>query len=84
MVWEVRRPEDLITKIIPHFQSFPLQSKKGRDYVVWKKIVLFVAEELLGKKGRLRRFPEKVDEVQRLCANLRTGRSFDATMHGGN
>jgi hypothetical protein len=36
--FEVRDHQDLIKKIIPHFESFPLISAKNKDFVLFKKI----------------------------------------------
>lgn len=35
-------PDDLIKKIIPHFEKYPLQSKKQTDFELWKKAVLII------------------------------------------
>jgi hypothetical protein len=84
--YKLRRPDDLVGLVIPHFDRYPLRTKKGRDYGTWKKIVEFATSELIGRKYWLRRFPEKVDALQGMCDQLRDGRAFDesAMEFGGN
>lgn len=72
----VRKPIDLIERVIPHFDSYPLQSKKARDFEIWKQLVFFASSELVGHKGWLRRFPEKVEHLGELCARLKTNRKY--------
>lgn len=75
-VFIVRHPDDLLTKVIPHFEAFPLQSKKSTDFEVWSQIVSFAACNLLGRKGWLRRFPSEVQTLGEMCVGLKTSREF--------
>ena len=43
--YEVRRLDDLIQIVIPHFEKFPLLSAKNRDFLVFKKVCLMMEEE---------------------------------------
>ena len=40
--FEVRNHHDLMDKIIPHFESYPLLSRKHRDFELFKKILNIV------------------------------------------
>ncbi len=75
-VFQIRRPEDLLRVVLPHFEAFPLQSKKARDFEVWKRIVEFATSELVGRKGWLRRFPEKIETLVGLCSDLKSVRIY--------
>jgi len=74
--FKVNRTLDLVNVVIPHFERFPLQTKKARDFVVWKEIVLLAAS-LRGKPGWWKVDPSKKDSAFSLVASLREGRKFD-------
>ena len=40
--YEVRRLDDLIKKVIPHFERYPLLSSKYKDFLIFKKICLMM------------------------------------------
>ena len=44
--YEVRRLDDLIEKVIPHFERYPLLSSKQRDFELFKTVCLLM------KKGK--------------------------------
>ncbi|BAU23500.1 endonuclease [Caldimicrobium thiodismutans] len=44
--YEVRSVNDLVEKIIPHFEEYPLQGAKKRDFELFKKICLMVRANL--------------------------------------
>ena len=44
--FEVRDHNDLMTKIIPHFEKFPLLSSKQKDFELFKKICKMVDSKL--------------------------------------
>jgi len=69
--------EDLIDVVIPHFETFPLQSKKANDFEIWRQIVEFVARNLRGKKKWKKRFPEHVAVVVDLCEKLQAVRAYE-------
>lgn len=76
VTFKIRNPEDLISVVIPHFEKFPLQSKKAADFEIWKRVVEFAVSELRGKKGWLRRHPEKVEDLSRMCMELKEVRAY--------
>jgi len=39
-MYAVHDKKDLTQVIIPHFEKYPLRSKKSRDFVIWKRLVL--------------------------------------------
>ncbi len=43
--YEVRRLDDLIEKVIPHFEKFPLLSGKQKDFLLFKKICLLMKDD---------------------------------------
>src|SRR5690606_23448458 len=36
----INRTSELIEYVIPHFDAHPLQSKKSRDYLIWREAVM--------------------------------------------
>jgi hypothetical protein len=74
--YKVRTPKDLLDVVVPHFERFPLRTKKSRDFETWCRVLDFASLELLGHKGWLRRFPDKVAVLQGLCEDLKQGRAF--------
>ena len=36
--YEIRKAEDLLKKVIPHFQKFPLKSAKQKDFLLFAEI----------------------------------------------
>ena len=38
--YEVRRLDDLITKVIPHFKKYPILSGKHKDFLLFEKVCL--------------------------------------------
>jgi len=76
--------DSLVEKVIPHFDRFPLQSKKSLDYALWRQLVVFIHQNLHGKKGWIRRFPEHVDNVVSLVGRIQDQRAFRlANVAGG-
>lgn len=51
-----------LLKIVEHFEKFPLQSKKSKDFDIWKEIV---------KKASKRNRGEDITETKLLCKKLR-------------
>ncbi len=47
--YSVRNIDDIITKIIPHFDTYSLQSKKNIDYVLWKEAIFILKKYRSGK-----------------------------------
>lgn len=76
----INRLEDLVHVVIPHFEKYPLQAKKAKDFEIWRGIVLLVYDRLYGKEGWIRRFPQEVEQIQALCSNLRVVREYPQGM----
>lgn len=57
---------NLINKLIPHFEKFPLLSKKAADFILFKQIV-----ELMSNKAHL------TGEGLQHIINLRASMNFD-------
>jgi len=80
------RIADLVSVVIPHFQTFPLRAKKRNDFLIWKEAVSFVDQviriplvHLGGKDGSLRRWtPERMDYFRALMNALKVGREYQA------
>lgn len=62
---------DLKNHIIPHFDSFPLQSKKHNDYVKWRELVLFFASRL-----RKRWTSGDIQKVESMILDVRAARAY--------
>lgn len=80
--FRVNKLEDVVGVIIPHFTKYPLQSKKANDFEIWASLVTFVNENLAGKKGWIRRFPEQVNNVVNMCDRLKQVRKYRKVSHG--
>jgi hypothetical protein len=42
IIYKVRSRKDILDKVIPHFDSYPLLGRKSRDYELWKEAVLIL------------------------------------------
>lgn len=42
--------KDLVKKVIPHFEKYPLKSKKAADFILWKEAVKIIHQAKLRKK----------------------------------
>ena len=66
--FEVRSLKDLKEKILPHFEKFPLEGEKERDFKILKEIVeMMERKEHLGRKGLLKivELVEKMTESEK-------------------
>lgn len=52
--YEVRKAEDLATKVIPHFQRFPLLSGKQKDFLLFAQICADISKGRHHTKAGLR------------------------------
>ena len=43
--FEIRKIDDLVSKVIPHFEKYPLLSGKQYDFLLFKRICLLMKEE---------------------------------------
>jgi hypothetical protein len=72
--WVVQDRGELYRHILPQFDSYPLRSKKARDYTVWREIVILSAGY---KRTRGARMMEEVgDRLRPLIDQLRQGRAY--------
>lgn len=64
--YNVTRNSDLMTKVIPHFLSFPLFAKKRNDFFIWKEAVEFlssvISRPLVGRFDIGGNYPKWTDE----------------------
>jgi hypothetical protein len=76
-----RKIEDLTTKVVPHFEKYPLRSKKAGDFEIWKKALelQILSFRLRGGKTRpIKGLPECVkirEDILGLAVRLRAGRN---------
>ncbi len=42
--YEVRSLNDLLTKVIPHFEQYPLLSGKAKDFKLFKRVCVLMEE----------------------------------------
>lgn len=86
--FRVLKVADLVTKVIPHFDLYPLRAKKAEDYQVWKQGVLHVQSVRTTRithrpghrTGNLPRWtPERLAPYVVLRDALRQTRRFEKT-----
>lgn len=53
--YEVRSLDDLINKVIPHFEKYPLLSKKQKDFKSFKQVCILMQRNLHRDKKGLQR-----------------------------
>ncbi len=53
--YEVRSLEDIVNKIIPHFEKYPLLSFKQKDFKLFKQICLLMQKNMHRNKNGLRK-----------------------------
>lgn len=66
IVYTVKTVDNITRIIIPHFDNYPLLTKKFADFVLFKQIVLIMAN-----KGHLDK--DSLDKIMNLRANLNLG-----------
>lgn len=59
-------PKDIVEKVIPHFENYPLQSKKQNDFMVWKEAVVTIKNAKDRKKSLFDRVVYTPEENERL------------------
>ncbi|MDD3136084.1 MAG: LAGLIDADG family homing endonuclease [Methanoregula sp.] len=72
----IRKVDDLLNVVIPHFEQYPLHTKKGRDFILWKQVIEYYASQLSHRKQIVRRYPDKIATVLNLCEKLKVVRNF--------
>lgn len=68
-VYRVTKIEDLINVIIPHFEAYPLLTKKKGDFLLWYKVV-----QLMSKKQHLT--PSGFSKILSYYASINKGASL--------
>lgn len=66
--YEVRRLDDLVKKIIPHFKKYPLLSAKHKDFLIFQKICLKMTD---GKHKNLKGLKEIINLAFKMNASGR-------------
>ena len=75
-------------KVVPHFDRYPLRSKKANDYAVWREAVLFLSEvgarpRNISVPGGARRWSESDEQsFLDLKRRLEDGRSWKGPEKG--
>ena len=66
----VNKIEDIVTKIIPHLDNYPLRTSKNLDYLDFKKVALLMQDKL--------HLNEKVkSEILSIKNNMNSLRTFE-------
>jgi hypothetical protein len=77
----VKSRKDLIEKIIPHFDKYPLQAKKYKWYLLWKESVgiLYAADKkrktIFSPQELTAVETERLTQIREEMANMQTGGS---------
>jgi hypothetical protein len=76
VVFEVRRMSDLLSRIIPHFERYPLRAKKQSDFRIWRDGVMLADEIKTTSRGgpETRWTPERIEEFSAVVERLRANR----------
>jgi len=69
--YRVANTFDLWTKVVPHFDKYPLRAKKKRDYITWRKAVEYSIN------CNRRYSPTDRQFMDSLIIELREGRGWD-------
>ena len=68
--FRIQKFSDLIEKVIPFFQKYPILGVKAKDFVDWCKVA-----EMMQKKTHLTL--EGLDQIRKIKVGINTGRKFD-------
>lgn len=87
LAWNVNRIDDHANIIVPHFDRYPLQFKKAKDFAIWRQaIALLHSATKRGKKGLPRGTklitPEEDAMLAFLDAELKQLRRYDENIAG--
>lgn len=66
--YRVSSIKDLTTRIVPHFEKYPLISQKWADFILFKQII-----DLINQKEHLK--PEGLQKIVNLRASMNSGLS---------
>jgi hypothetical protein len=62
ITWEVSKKSDL-EKLVKYLDTFPLRTKKARDYAIWREAVL-IYTDCGGRDSRLKALSEDIKKVR--------------------
>lgn len=77
--FHVKSRQDLITKVIPHFDNYKLQAKKQHAYNVWREAVLILTQvdsrrpNKFSKQEPTATEEARLREIKEILANNQTG-----------
>lgn len=66
-VFRITRINDLLTKVVPHFDKYPLRGRKSRSYLLWREAVAL-------KKDRYRVDQDRLERITHYLSKLQTNR----------
>ncbi len=46
MEFRISTLKDIVNVIIPHFEKYPLKTKKYSDYMIFKQVILFMLNKV--------------------------------------
>jgi hypothetical protein len=72
--YEVRSLKDLREKIVPHFEKYPLEGEKGKEFEIFKKILRLMEEDKHLERGGLK---EIIGLVRKMTRNSQRIRSLE-------
>ena len=68
--YQISKLQDILEKVIPHFDSYPCFTSKNLNYRDWKKIAY-----MMNKKEHLNN--EGVEQILSIASQMNSNRSFD-------
>jgi hypothetical protein len=74
LTWKVGHRDVLYSAIIPHFDAYPLRTKKAHDYAIWRQIVMLAVYWRRGGQALLQ--GERGGDIRRLAADLLAAREY--------
>jgi hypothetical protein len=74
----VHNTQHLHDILIPHFEKYPLEAKKQRDFAIWSKGVKFLVNlKTLKGRGRVKRWtPARIEAFNKISLQLRKVREY--------
>lgn len=64
--YHIASPSDIVRSVIPHFEKYPLNSKKQRDFELWKEAVMIIKMAKDRKKSLFDKVIYSFEENQKL------------------
>jgi hypothetical protein len=63
--FEVRSVNDLVNKVIPHFENYPLQTTKKNDFLLFKEVCLLIYSNHHLNKDGLKKIIELSEKINK-------------------